>query len=506
LIDRRSRARVAPADARIRIAAAGERQAWLAVALITAVAAVLRLATIGLQSFDFDEGATLYVIRGSFVHMLHGVALHESTPPLYYVLAWAWTQLFGSGETALRLVSALAGIATVPVVYALGRAFGSRRLGLAAAAVAATSPYLVFYSQEARSYALFALLSTVAALRCVRTLRDPRPRSFTVWAIVSLAALATHYFAAFFFVGQAVALALFGAPRRLLVRAVVAVALLSTPLIVLARHQAAAGHASWIGSSPLLQRLRVTVETFALGATFKGTLPRAVLLLCAVLSLVIACALLAAGIALVRRSTASERRPAKLCGVIATVAVVLPFLGALGPADYFVHKNLIPVLPLLAIVVAAGATARRAARVGAAVVAALVVSGLALTAASFAVSDMRRPDIRFVSRELGPPVRERVLVFVPRWRILLQEYQGRLDDLPAAGRRVTEIDVFTADNSIPPGVVPSSFRLLRIARGEPFTVFMFRARSPLLMSPARLAGRTFSESGLQPIAVLQSPR
>ena len=75
------------------------------------------------------------------------------------VLAWLWVQAFGTGEVGLRLFSAVAGVATVPVVYAVGRTLASRRIGLVAAALAATSPYLVFYSQEARSYALFALLN-----------------------------------------------------------------------------------------------------------------------------------------------------------------------------------------------------------------------------------------------------------------------------------------------------------------------------------------------------------
>ena len=122
-------------------ALASDRATWAAVGAVTLLGAVLRLATLGLQSYEFDEGATLYVIRGWFTHMLHGVARYESTPPLYYVLAWVWSQAFGTGETGLRLFSAIAGVATVPVVYAVGRALGSRRIGLVAAAIVATSPY-----------------------------------------------------------------------------------------------------------------------------------------------------------------------------------------------------------------------------------------------------------------------------------------------------------------------------------------------------------------------------
>src|SRR4029453_8374344 len=94
---------------------------------------------------------------------------------------------------------------------------------------------------------------------------------------------------------------------------------------------------------------------------------------------------------------------------------------------------------------------------------------------SFAVPSLRRPDIRLVSRQLGPPVRERVLVFIPRWRLLLEHYQGKLDDLPPARRPVSEVDVFSARPSHPGDTVPRGFRLTRVQHGRPFTVFTFRS-------------------------------
>ena len=496
-----------PRSGRTRVlVAANARPAWIAVCAVTALAAILRLATLGLQSYERDEAATLYVIRGSFTHMLHGVARYESTPPLYYMLAWIWTQAFGTGEAGLRLLSAIAGVATVPVVYAVGRTLASRRIGLVAAAIVATSPYLVFYSQEARSYALFALLSTVGMLSCVRAIQNPGPRTLAVWAGVSIAAMATHYFALFPWVGQAAVLAVFSARRRLLWWSIAAVGLASVPLIPLVRHQAAAGHADWIGASSLLQRARVTAETFALGATFEGTLPHSVLAVCGLFAIALAFAIVTAGVLLIRRAAADERRAAEIAGLIGAVAVGLPLISALAGADYFVHKNLIPVVPVLAVVLAAGLGCRRAGWLGMAGAITIVLAGLALTVMSFAVPSMRRPDVRQLSHQLGPPVRQRVLVFVPRWQLLLENYQGKLDRLPSSGRRVTEVDAFTAGKSIPPGTVPRGFRLMRVQHGHPFTLFSFRSRVPLKVTPDSLGRSTFSESGLQPIAVVQARR
>jgi mannosyltransferase len=499
------RRRLRPKGAGLRTLADGWHT-WAAACAVAALAAILRVPTVGLQGYDFDEGGTLYVIGGSFMQMVHGIGRYESTPPLYYVLAWAWAHPFGTGEAGLRLLSAMTGAATVVLVYAAGRTLGSARVGLVAAAVVATSPYLVFYSQEARSYSLYAFIATAGFLCCVRAIDNPRARTLGLWAAISILAIATHYFAFFLWVGQAVVLAVFGAPRRLLAWSIAAVALASLPLLVLAKHQAAAGHASWIGSAPLTQRLRVMAETFTLGATFKGTLPHSILIICGLCAIVIGWGIFSAFALLIRRAAPDERRAAKISGLTAAVAFALPLIGALGPWDYLVHKNLIPLVPLGAVVLAAGLGSRRAGRLGMAGAIALVLAGLTLTVMSFAVPSMRRPDVRLVSRQLGPPARERVLVFIPRWRVLIEHYQGKLEDLPPTGRRVREVDVFTASESIPAGTVPQGFRLEREQHGNPFRVFSYRSRVPLTMTPGRLAHRTFSESGLQPVAVVQGRR
>src|SRR5690348_14317470 len=96
----------------------------------------------------------------------------EYTPPLYYALAWVWAHLFGCSAFALRSLSAVFGTATVFAVYWAGRALGTRRVALLGALITAVSPIMVWYSQEARSYALMVLL-TVLALGCfVRALDD----------------------------------------------------------------------------------------------------------------------------------------------------------------------------------------------------------------------------------------------------------------------------------------------------------------------------------------------
>ena len=88
--------------------------------------------------------------------VVRAVKNSESNPPLYYVLAWAWAKAFGTHEVGLRSLSTLFGTATVPLAYCIGAELAHRRAGLIAAALVAVSPMLIWYSQEARSYAVLA--------------------------------------------------------------------------------------------------------------------------------------------------------------------------------------------------------------------------------------------------------------------------------------------------------------------------------------------------------------
>ena len=131
---------------------------------LTLLAGALRFSTLDVQSFSSDEAVTALLVRTDLGSMLSTLPNTESTPPLYYVAAWLWTHVFGGGEVGLRSLSALVGTATIPMVYVAGKELVSRSVGLAAAAVAAVSPMLVGYAQEARSCASVALTGLSFAL------------------------------------------------------------------------------------------------------------------------------------------------------------------------------------------------------------------------------------------------------------------------------------------------------------------------------------------------------
>lgn len=184
----------------------------LAAALSLGVA--LRAHALGALSLYYDE---LYATRihGLSPRNVAGVvartAFYDQHPPLYYLSALAWTQLFGISEAGVRGLSVVAGALLIPAVYLLGRDLSGRRTGAWGALVTAVFPLLVYYSREARMYAQLALLATLSTWLLVRLARGDRSRwLLPAWVVASAGAALTHYFGAVHVFAEFVALALRG--------------------------------------------------------------------------------------------------------------------------------------------------------------------------------------------------------------------------------------------------------------------------------------------------------
>ena len=108
---------------------------WI-LAVLIAIGAALRFGTIASQSYWLDEATTVHEMHLSLGAMLHQVHVNETTPPLYFIVAWLWAKVFGTSEAGLRSLSALLGTAAIPITYLCGRELVSRVAGLVAAALA----------------------------------------------------------------------------------------------------------------------------------------------------------------------------------------------------------------------------------------------------------------------------------------------------------------------------------------------------------------------------------
>jgi uncharacterized membrane protein len=425
------------------------RTFWI-VAGLTLVAAALRFATLGVQSYHHDEIVTASrILRDGFWHAMSAVGFSESAPPLYYAIAWIWTQLTGTGEFGLRSISAAAGVATVPVAFLLGAELRDRRAGIAAAALVAVNPMLLWYSQEARAYSLFALLTALSALYFVRALDRGRRRDFIGWGIASALALATHYFAVFPIVAEA--LWLLRRRGKETAPGLWIVGLSGLALAPLAIHQMAIGHAEWIGNFPLVHRLWAAVVTFTIGETgdiiarperpLLGVFPLALIVLALAL--------------LIARGDRRDRRGAGIVLALGAVTVAVPLaLALISPSkDFVLARNLLPALVPLLVAVAIAVSLRGARRSGALLGALLVAYSLGFCVWASVSPALQRPDWSGVAAKLGEPAAPRAMVTWTLGEASLRYYlsTGSFQVSPSDGLDwlVGEVD-FISDGPAPP--------------------------------------------------------
>jgi len=246
------------------------------VVALVGVSALLR--TGGIEAgYWTDEGLALGIASLPPWEIPAGLA-QDGSPPLYFLVLSAWTALVGTGEVATHALSLLIALAAVPVAWWAGRSLFGSRAGLMAALLAALHPYLTFYAQETRMYALVVLLSMLAAAGFACAFALGRRRWLVVFVLATAALLYTHNWGLFLVGGSVAALALVWArrpaARRALARDAVAaygaLTLLYAPWVPTLVAQARRTGAPW-SSRPGPEELAVTIA-IALGAVVVGAL------------------------------------------------------------------------------------------------------------------------------------------------------------------------------------------------------------------------------------------
>jgi Dolichyl-phosphate-mannose-protein mannosyltransferase len=337
--------------------------AALLAAVATAIGFALRVALVD-QSLSSDELSSYWVVTRNTG--LSGVldAVHsdaEITPPLYFLLAKLTTQIDAT-PAMMRLPSLLAGTAVIPLTYLVGKRTLGRQAGVAAAILAAVSPFMINLSAEARGYCLamfFVLLSTAALLWA---LDGGGVGWWVLYGAASCAAMYSQYTAAFALAAQAL-WALWANPGVRLP-------------VIYANLGAAIAFLPWISgvvadfNSPTREILnslfaftadhtRYSLEHFLIGSPY-GVIPLDQIPGTAALIL------LAAGFAIgvagllesrrgVERSPPGERRPRRLSLVAAIAAGVLggEALFSLVSTNLFAIANLAVAWPACALLLAA---------------------------------------------------------------------------------------------------------------------------------------------------------
>jgi len=161
------------------------------VAGITLLGVGLRLYRLGDPSFWFDECFTYTVTLAPLCDSLAALLVAGIYSPFYFLLLRLPVALVGSSEYAFRFLSAAFGILTVPLLYRLGRRLLGKQGGLLAALLLAVCPFHVWYSQDARMYALLSFFC-LAAMDQFELLLSGR-QNWILFIACSALAYLTHY-------------------------------------------------------------------------------------------------------------------------------------------------------------------------------------------------------------------------------------------------------------------------------------------------------------------------
>lgn len=232
---------------------------WLGVGAATLLAAVLRLHALDSQGIILDESFSIYLSRVPFAEFKHIIWHSELNMALYYLLLRGWIHL-GQSEGTIRALGVIFSAATVPVVYGLGSRLFDRGSGLIAAFLLAIHPYHVMLAQRARSYPLVVLLVSLSSLCFVQAVRRPTSTRWLFYAVVSAAAVYSHFFAILVILTQLVSLVTLRTtvvPWRSMLCALALLAALLLPFGVFMATNSSTIHVDWIPDPDFGQFLRL---------------------------------------------------------------------------------------------------------------------------------------------------------------------------------------------------------------------------------------------------------
>jgi mannosyltransferase len=214
---------------------------------LIAVAAVLRMIELG-RSLWLDEAASSMLARTDWHTFVIALLRRQSNMSLYYLLLRGWIH-FGNTEAWLRFPSVIFGVAAVPLIYRLARDLFGPRTGRIAAFLMSIHVFHIQYSQQARGYTLLVFLVILSCHFFVRLLSSAEQSTRAAYILASVLMLYAHVFGVWILLAQwlsALALSNSANTRRAVSTAAVAIAILSSPLVISLLFVSDRSQLSWI--------------------------------------------------------------------------------------------------------------------------------------------------------------------------------------------------------------------------------------------------------------------
>ena len=185
-------------SARDRVAAHG---LWLGVAGITAAAGAFLFHQLMAWPPHEDETLALFVGRDSLPGVVEHVTQERGGAPLHFLLAWGLAHL-GFGLGALRALSAIFALASLPLVAALGLRLAGRRVALVSTLIVAPSWLFLFHGVYGRMYSLFLFCSLLCTLALLEALRRGGRGHWALWVASALLTVSVHPYGVLLLAGQ----------------------------------------------------------------------------------------------------------------------------------------------------------------------------------------------------------------------------------------------------------------------------------------------------------------
>lgn len=161
--------------------------------LILLISIALRVFGINSESLWFDEAYSIHLSKMNLWDLVRNTA-EDVHPPLYYITLNLWEYVFGESETSSRMLSALFNVLTVYVIYRISAYLYDKKTGLIAAFLLAISPFHIYYSQEARMYALLGMLSILSIYSFIKLATEINNSGWRNYVLFSVLMLYTHVY------------------------------------------------------------------------------------------------------------------------------------------------------------------------------------------------------------------------------------------------------------------------------------------------------------------------
>lgn len=174
------------------------KKKWILLCLILCLGVFLRFYGLTNQSLWVDELVSVRTAEKGFAGIINEVSRgYDCSPPLYYFILHIWMMVLGTGELAVRMLSAILGILLIPAIYYVGSSLFSRKAGLISAFLTAIGEFHIKYSQEARMYTMLALLGLFSTYFLYRALTTDRKSSWAGYIIFTILTIYTHNYGLF---------------------------------------------------------------------------------------------------------------------------------------------------------------------------------------------------------------------------------------------------------------------------------------------------------------------